>query len=92
MISDRDLLKALSPDIDTVRETTKDLATLNRKVHQIMTRKLVTLSERDTVKTAVLLFNQHRLSCLPVVDAASMPIGILTWRDIFKAIEDRYRS
>ncbi len=43
VISDRDLLKSLSPDIGTVAETSKDTATLNKRAHQIMTRKPVTL-------------------------------------------------
>jgi acetoin utilization protein AcuB len=38
VISDRDLLKSISPKIDGVTATTKDLASLNKKAHQIMTR------------------------------------------------------
>ena len=33
VISDRDLLKNLSPNIGTVAETSRDLAALNKKAH-----------------------------------------------------------
>ena len=43
IISDRDLLKVLSPYLGTPSETNRDLAILNRKAHQILTRKPITL-------------------------------------------------
>ena len=85
VVSDRDLLKALSPNLGTVAETAKDVATLNKRVHQIMTRKPIVLREDATVDEAIRLFNQHRISCLPVVDRENRPLGIVTWRDLLKA-------
>jgi len=87
VISDRDLLKALSPNIGTISERTKDLATLNKRVHQIMTRKLVTLSLKTSIYDAIEIFNSHKISCIPVVDEENKPVGIISWRDILKAIE-----
>ena len=87
VISDRDLLKALSPNIGTIAETLKDSATLNKKVHQIMTRKPITLTSDAGVNEAIESFNQHDISCLPVVNDKLQPIGIISWRDILKAIE-----
>lgn len=84
VISDRDLLKAVSPNIGTLTETYKDAATLNKRVHQIMTRKPITLSLTATVKDAVNLFNTHRISCIPIVDKDFRPVGIVSWRDIMK--------
>lgn len=86
VLSDRDLLKAISPRIATASETEKDLATLNKKVHQVMTRKPVVLSPGDSVSRAIELINEHGVSCLPVVDADNRPVGILTWRDIFRTL------
>ena len=85
VVSDRDLLKALSPNLGTAAETAKDLATLNKRVHQVMTRKPIVLHEDATVDQAVELFNQHRISSLPVVDGQNRPLGIVTWRDLLKA-------
>ena len=87
VISDRDLLKALSPNIGTAVETTKDASTLNKRVHQIMTRKPVTLSPNAPFYVAIGIFNNHNISCIPVVDDENKPVGIISWRDILKAIK-----
>lgn len=86
VISDRDLLKALSPRIDTAAATTQDLVSLNKRVHQIMTRKLISLNENGTIKEAVEIFNQNKISCIPIINDAGKPVGILSWRDIMKAL------
>jgi acetoin utilization protein AcuB len=86
VISDRDLLKALSPQIDTLAATAKDLASLNKRAHQIMTRKPISLSEDSTVKEAIDLFNQNSISCIPIIDKAGKPVGIISWRDIMQAL------
>jgi acetoin utilization protein AcuB len=44
VLSDRDLLKSISPFIGTLQETAHDKFTLNKKVHQIMSRKPITLT------------------------------------------------
>jgi len=92
IISDRDLLKALSPNIGTAAETTRDTATLNKRVHEIMTRKPVTLPLDADVYTAVEVFNRERVSCVPVLDTSGKVAGILSWRDMFKALEERRKK
>ncbi len=87
VISDRDLLKALSPNIGTVCETEQDRASLNKRAHQIMTRKPVVLEQNAEIFDAIEIFNKKNISCIPVVDDEYKPIGILTWRDILKALE-----
>ena len=86
VLSDRDLLKALSPKIGTVSETAGDEATLNKRVHQIMTRKPVSLTPNAGIYDAIKLFNKHNISCIPVVDAERKPVGIISWRDILKEL------
>jgi len=92
IISDRDLLKALSPNIGTAAETTRDTATLSKRVHQIMTRKPVTLPVDADVYTAVEVFNRERVSCVPVLDTTGKVAGILSWRDMFRALEERRKK
>lgn len=87
VISDRDLLKSISPFIGTLQETVHDKFTLNKKVHQIMSRKPITLPPSADVYEAISLFNQHRISCIPIVDQESAPVGIVSWRDILRIIE-----
>ncbi len=88
VISDRDLFKALSPNIGTIAETTKDLANLNKKAHQIMSRQPITLTEDAGVYTAIDIFNEKGISCIPIVDAENKPLGILSWRDILRTLAD----
>jgi len=86
VISDRDLLKSISPNIDTEAATTKDLYSLNKKAHQIMSRKPVSLNENSTVKEAVDIFNHNKISCIPIVDDNKKPVGIVSWRDIMREL------
>lgn len=89
IVSDRDLLKALSPNLGTNVETPRDLATLNKKVHHIMSRKPIHLHEDASIFDAVDLFNQNTISCIPIVDEEMRPVGIVSWRDIMRAIGER---
>ena len=91
VVSDRDLLKAISPKAGTMAETRKDRATLNRRVHQIMTRKPITLTKDAGIREAIHVFNTHGISCIPIVENEDKVIGIISWRDVFKAIESHLK-
>jgi acetoin utilization protein AcuB len=86
IVSDRDLLKALSPYIGSAAENARDIATLSKRVHQIMSRKLITLHPQADVAESVQLFLTHRISCIPIVDAQFKPVGIVSWRDVLKSL------
>jgi len=86
IISDRDLLRALSPYVGSLSETTRDLATLNKRVHQIMSRHPITLRPQSEIAEAVSVFLAHRISCIPIVDDEFKPVGIVSWRDLLKCI------
>jgi acetoin utilization protein AcuB len=86
VVSDRDLLRAISPYVGSAAETARDLATLNKRVHQIMTRRPVTLRPQATVAEAVSLLLAHRISCIPIVDEEFKPVGIVSWRDLLRAL------
>jgi acetoin utilization protein AcuB len=87
LVSDRDLLKALSPHLGSVAETSRDLATLNKRVHQVMRRQLVTLPTDAELTEAIRVFNRDGVSCIPIVDEQRRPLGILTWRDVMRALD-----
>jgi acetoin utilization protein AcuB len=89
ILSDRDLLKAISPNLGTTFETYKDRATLNKHVHQIMSRDLVSLGTEASVVEAIRIFNERSISCIPILDAERKPVGILSWRDIMRALVER---
>ena len=86
VVSDRDLLKAISPNLGTTGDTQRDLAILNKQVHQIMTRKPITLKVDNSISDAVALFNTHKISCIPIVDDDFRPLGIVTWRELIKTM------
>jgi acetoin utilization protein AcuB len=86
IVSDRDLLKALSPHIGSAAETARDIATLDKRVHQIMSRKPLTLHPGADVSEAVALFLENRISCIPIVNPDFKPVGILSWRDVMKLL------
>ena len=85
IVSDRDLYKALSPNIGTRAETLKDAATLNKRVHQIVSRHPIVLAPNAAIEEAINLFAMHPFSCIPIVDCEMKPLGIITVRDIIKA-------
>ena len=89
IISDRDLLKALSPKLGTAAENDRDLATLKMKAHQIMSRRPFSLNPDDHIKKAIELFHQQMISCIPIVDDNQIPIGVVSWRDIIRVIITR---
>lgn len=86
VISDRDLLRAMSPYLGTAAEANRDTQTIKQRVHKIMTRQLVTLGATATVKDAIEVFNTQQISCIPVIDDVGRPIGIVSWRDIMKIL------
>jgi acetoin utilization protein AcuB len=89
VVSDRDLLKALSPKLGTVSESETDTATLNKRVHQVMTRSPISLHPEASVQDAVEIFNTHRISCIPIVNIDRQPVGIVSWRDVLRALGTR---
>ncbi|MCC7293647.1 MAG: CBS domain-containing protein [Phycisphaerales bacterium] len=87
VISDRDILKALSPFLgQSMMERPQDLATPRRRLHQVMSRKPVTIHvDQSTADAATRMLDQH-VSCLPVVDDAGAMVGILSMRDLIAQI------
>ncbi len=83
VISDRDLLKNLSPFVGNAHmERQQDSNLLKRKAHQIMSRSPVVASIETHVDDAAERILRHSVSCLPVVTADQRVLGIVTWRDL----------
>jgi len=59
------------------------------RAHQIMSRNPTTLHPGATTQSAINLFNSRAISCIPVIDRYQKPVGILSWRDILKAVEEK---
>lgn len=91
VVTDRDVYKHLSPTIGTKNETPRDHSMLQKKLHLIMNRNLITAQEKVTLNEAVLLFYDNHISCLPIVNEKMHPVGIISWRDILKVVALQYR-
>ena len=85
VISDRDLLRAMSPYVGTMSETTRDRATLDKRAHQIMSHYPITIRKSCTLEEATRLMLRRGVSCLPVTNPQKGIEGIVTWKDLFKA-------
>lgn len=86
IISDRDLLRAVSPFVGGQSERPLDVATLKRHAHQIMTRQPISATPDETIEHAAQRMLDKRVSCLPVVGAEGEVLGIVTWRDMLRGL------
>jgi acetoin utilization protein AcuB len=85
IISEADLLRASSPFLNTPSEQNRDLATLIRRAHQIMSRHPITITADADIEDAVGMILDKQISCLPVVSTGGQLVGIVTWKDLLKA-------
>ena len=77
VISDRDVLRALSRTPDWSK---KSLA-------EIMTADSITTTPESAISTAVSLMLEKRINCLPVIGPDGRVAGILTSTDLLQAYE-----
>jgi len=77
VISDRDVLRALSRTPDWRKKS----------VAEIMTKDSITTTVECAISTAVRLMLEMRINCLPVLGADGRVVGILTSTDLLKAYE-----
>jgi magnesium transporter len=73
--------------IDDVRIREFLLATLDRRVSDLMDRCFVALKATDDQEAAVAVFRQYDRTALPVTDTAGMLIGIVTIDDVLDVAE-----
>jgi acetoin utilization protein AcuB len=94
IVTDRDLRSAGPSQLIKFdaqeRELAPELHSLfsRIKIGLIMARDVITIQPERTIATASLLMLKRRISGLPVVDSENQLVGIVTERDIFKALVD----
>ena len=86
IVSDRDI-KDASPS----KATTLDMHELyyllsEIKLKDIMTKKVVTIRQNETVDRAAAMMLEHNVGGMPVVDEDAKVVGIVTDSDIFKVL------
>jgi IMP dehydrogenase len=57
---------------------------LLRPVSEVMTRKVITISEFTDFEKAEAILQQHKIEKLPVVDKKNKLVGLITYKDIIK--------
>ncbi len=84
VISDRDVLKEVSPFLDTPSETHRDVHTLAKPVHTLIKRAPVTVEKSAGIEAAAALLLDEGVSCLPVLAPDGEIEGLVTSRDILR--------
>ena len=83
IVSDRDVLRALSPAADKPNVArTSDLATLETRVHLIMSREIISVSPSTPIVDATRTLLERRINCLPVLEEDGYCVGIITSYDV----------
>ena len=65
----------------TERDILKNISSLDRKIAQIMTKKVVTIDENDSIENAALIMTENKIKRLPVIEKGKL-IGVITATDI----------
>jgi acetoin utilization protein AcuB len=81
VISDRDVLRVISPFLDTRTETPRDVQTLERPAREIMRADPITTAPQTPVAEAARVLLDNDISSLPVVEKGRLA-GILTTKDV----------
>jgi len=83
VISDRDVLQAISPFLDTYSEEHRDVKTLSQPASEIMQPDPLTVTPDTTIKEASQMLLDNRVSSLPVVEGDEL-VGIVTGKDMLE--------
>jgi acetoin utilization protein AcuB len=86
VLSDRDVLRSVSPYVGTLSEQTRDVRSLLRPVFQLATYHPITVPATASVLEAAALMLDHSISCLPVVDEHGVTVGVVTSRDLLRGV------
>ena len=88
VISDRDVLQALSPFLNTLSEEHRDVRTLSRSAHEIMRANPITAQANTSITEAAAMLLDNSISCLPIVSESGALEGIVTSKDILQYFID----
>lgn len=81
IITERDIVKAIGKGKD-----------LKAKAEEIMTASLITIREDSPITGALALMRQFNIRHLPVIDDKGNLKGIISIRDITRAVDDMFET
>ncbi|MDX1677298.1 CBS domain-containing protein [Arsukibacterium sp.] len=86
IVSVKDYFKTVSSLMDTASQNSIELYMQKRKVGQIMSAPVISVSQDTGLLQAASMLVEHNISCLLVVDAQQRLIGIVSWKDLMRRI------
>ena len=86
VVSDRDIIRSLSPFLGTIAEQPRDTYTMFRPVMQIATFHPVTVHRAASIYEAAATLLDRGISCLPVVGDDGTVIGIVTSSNLMRGM------
>lgn len=92
VLCEAELMRVVSPYIESHVYNIRDLATLKQRVHQVMLRNPKRLPKTASVLQAMKLFNVYSVCCIPVVDEDDVPVGIVTRGNLIKYIQSAFSA
>ena len=92
VITDRDMRQASASDEPHMAEYDLTYLLEKMKVHEVMTRQVVTVHRQTPVVEAARIFLEKKFGCLPVVRDDNTLEGILTVTDLLRAYAERYEA
>lgn len=84
VISDRDMLRHLSPFAGSEHERPIDREQLATPASDMMSTRIITVDAETLIDSASILLLENNISCLPVVKCDKKIDGILSWKDILQ--------
>jgi acetoin utilization protein AcuB len=88
ILTDRDIRRHLSPRLGTLSENGSDRASLQRHIHVLMARHVVTGTPEMSLAEAARKLLHNRVGCLPIVDAENLVVGIVTSSDFLQLLAE----
>jgi len=83
VISDRDVLRTLSPFLDAHSEEHREVRTLARPAREIMRKDPITIAPDTKIEDASSLLLDHNVSSLPVISGDGL-VGIVTTKELLR--------
>ena len=84
LLSDRDVMRHLSPFLGANQEKYKDRKLLDIQAKTIMSTEVISVEPSTPIVCAAILLLENNISCLPVVSEENSIAGILTWKDLLE--------
>ncbi|MBT5772843.1 MAG: CBS domain-containing protein [Dehalococcoidia bacterium] len=85
VLSDRDVLRAISPYADGHAAQRRDDETLQRPVFSAASYNMIAVTRDTPIELAAATMLERHISCLPVTGPDEEVVGIVTTRDLLRA-------